>query len=306
MPVMDAMTSISARAASQHGLISLAQLAELGVTRKVWRRFVAQGWLELEAPRVMAVAGAPASWPRRLHAGVLSLGGRSMVSHGAAAALHGFDRSTKVVEFTMDRSGRGRAGAFVVHTSAHLGRLDRVVADGLPVTSATRTIIDLARARVSTPVLEASIDSAVRLGLSSPIVIADRLSEIRGRGRWGCRRVDALLVDSGGHSRLERAFLALMRTSLLPRPRTQVVHRLGARTVARADFAFDPYPLVVEVNGRRGHVSDAERSKDAHRRNEMQALGREVLEFTWSDVVEDGQRVARQVRDCLQRLGWTP
>jgi len=36
--------------------------------------------------------------------------------------------------------------------------------------------------------------------------------------------------------------------------------------------------------GRRGHVSDRERAKDARRRNELQALGLIVLEFTTHQV----------------------
>ena len=151
---------------------------------------------------------------------------------------------------------------------------------------------------------EASIDSAVRLGLSSPIVLTRRLDELRGPGRWGCRTLDELLVDSGGHSKLEREFLRLMRESALPRPTCQAIHRRGGRTVARVDFLFEPFALVVEVNGRRGHASDAERAKDGQRRNELQAIGRQVLEFTWTDVTRDGRRVAGDVRAALRRLGW--
>ena len=44
--------------------------------------------------------------------------------------------------------------------------------------------------------------------------------------------------------------------------------------------------VAVEVGGRRGHSSDAERAKDARRRNELQALGFVVLEFTYVDVHE--------------------
>ena len=76
---------------------------------------------------------------------------------------------------------------FVVHTTESLRPLDRVVVDGFRCLSATRTVIDLAHARVSRPRLEAAIDSAVRLGLTSPLVLVERLTELRGPGRWGAR-----------------------------------------------------------------------------------------------------------------------
>jgi very-short-patch-repair endonuclease len=301
---VDVVSRIAELAARQHGLVGLHQLAELGVTRAVRRRLVTEGWLVAEAPRVLAVAGSPTSWHRRLQAGLLSLGGTAVVSHRAAAALHGLDRATRTVEFTIGRAGTGRRSPFDVHTTRHVDASDRVVVAGFAVTSASRTIIDLARERVSTVVLEASIDSAVRLGLSSPLVLARRLADLRGPGRWGCRRIDDLLLDSGGHTKLEREFLKLMRTASLPRPLTQVVHRHGGRSVARVDFLFEPYPLVVEVNGRHGHASDAERAKDGQRRNELQALGREVYDYTWNDVIMRGAHVVQEIRTCLLRLGW--
>ena len=128
---------------------------------------------------------------------------------------------------------------FTVHTTTMLKPIDFVVVDGFRTMSATRTIIDLAHARAHIRRVEAAIDSAVRLGLSSPEVLATRLETLRGSGRWGCRLVDQLIVDSGGHTMLERRFLEIVRRAGLPRPRTQVVHRKNGRHIARVDFLFD-------------------------------------------------------------------
>ncbi|CAN5536530.1 hypothetical protein BH24ACT5_BH24ACT5_28690 [soil metagenome] len=142
---------------------------------------------------------------------------------------------------------------------------------GWPCTSATRTVIDLARARVGQRRLEAAIDSAVRSGRSAPLVLEQRLTELRGPGQWGARRLDDLLVDSGGHTMLERRFLELCRHHGLPRPMTQGVHRRDGRTYARVDFYFADAGVVVEVSGRQGPSSPSERARDAQRRNELQA-----------------------------------
>ncbi len=79
-----------------------------------------------------------------------------------------------------------------------------------------------------------------------------------------------------------------MRDAGLPRPRCQVVFRDGTRTVGRVDFVFVGTRVVVEVSGRVGHASDADRRHDARRRNELILLhGIRFVEFTTADVVED-------------------
>ncbi|MEX2628270.1 MAG: hypothetical protein WD225_15395 [Ilumatobacteraceae bacterium] len=298
-------------AAPQHGVVSTAQLTAQGVGWRRWHRLVERGWLDRVVPGVLVVAGSPVTWERSLWVAVLALGPAARVSHRAAAALHQLDRSRRdTVEVTVPRAerGRGRSAAHrvTVHTSEHIGPTDSVRVSNLRVTSATRTVIDLARLRVPRAELEASIDSAVRRGLSSPIVLERRLAELRGRGRWGCRLLDELLVDSGGHTMLERRFLRLVREAGLPRPRTQVVHRRGSRTVARVDFCYDEYDLVIEVSGAHGHSSPAERAVDAQRRNELQELGRTVYEYTWQHVVAEQAYVCRSLEHRLRLAGWRP
>ena len=215
-------------AADQDGLVTTDQLRDAGVTTWRQQRMVADGLLRRIAPRVYAIRGAPDTHRRRLRAGLLCLGERSWVSFEAAAALHGLDRSDRfAVEFTIDRGRRPAMLPFVVHVTTRLQAIDQVVVDGLRTMSATRTVFDLALARAHPRRIEAAIDSAVRLQLSSPEVLARRLADLRGSGRWGCRRVEEMITDSGGHTMLERRFLELVREAGLPRPRTQVVFRSG-------------------------------------------------------------------------------
>lgn len=280
-----AVSAAFALASRQHGVISLEQLRRCALTRSQLHTAVANGLLVPEVPRVYAVRGAPSTVSRRQMAGLLCLGADAVLSHETAARLHGFDRCiADVVEFTLPRRGRGVRAPLRVHTTKCLSRLDTVFVDGWPCTSATRTVIDLARLRIPTVRLEAAIDSAVRSGASAPLVVARRLEELRGRGRWGASALDQLLVDAGGHTMLERRFLALVRRAGLPRPTTQLVHRQDGRTIARVDFCFEAHGVVVEVSGQRGHTSPTERARDAQRRNELQDLGRRVFEYTFADV----------------------
>ncbi len=291
-------------AAQQEGLLSAPDLGRADLSDWERRRLTSSGWLTKVAPGVFAVAGVPVTHRYRLRLGLLCLGAQSWVSFEAAASLHDLDRSDRTaVEFTVPRNARRLPADLTVHTSKWIPAIDRVEVDGFRAMSATRTILDLALARCGVRRVEAAIDSAVRLGLSSPEVIAHRLTTLRGSGRWGCRLIDRLLEDSGGHTMLERRFLELVREAGLPRPRLQVVHRRGGRHVARVDFLFEDVGVVVEVTGGLGHSSPSDRAKDAQRRNELQEIGRLVYEYTWKDVTEPPEMVRRTLTRRLERAG---
>ena len=290
-------TAMAELAASQEGLVSIEQLADLGMSTDQRKRLAKNGWIRRVAPGVWAMAGSPTTHRQALRSGLLALGSDACVAFETAAALHDLDRSDPTaVEFLVPRDGRRCESHFVVHHSWFIKRIDVITIQGFRCTSATRTILDLALARKKRIRIEAAIDSAVRLGLSSPQVLAQRLTTLRGSGRWGCRTIDRLLEDSGGHSLLERKFLALVRRAGLPRPLTQVIYRKGDRHVARVDFLFEKQRVVVEVSGGRGHSSPTERARDAQRRNELQDLGLRVYEFTWEQVTQH----EAQVRDSLR------
>lgn len=294
-------------AARQHGAITVVQLLRCGMTTKRRGSAETSGWLRPVGRDVLVVAGAPDTWRQRLHIGLLGLGEEAWVSHEAAASLHGLDRCLpEPVEFCVPRSCRGNSLPAGVHTTTVLESCDLIRVDGFRCTSATRTIIDLAYLGVPQARLEAAIDSSVRLRLSAPATLLRRLKELRGPGRHGVRALDKLIVDSGGESMLERRFLALMRRAGLPRPVTQKAFRHASRYVARVDFCFAEYRIVVEVSGKLGHSSPSERRKDAQRRNELLDLGLRVYEYTWSDVTDRAEHVTSTMRRRLRAAGWYP
>jgi len=183
-----------------------------------------------------------------------------------------------------------------VHTTKRLEPIDHLTVDGFRVMSATRTVFDLALSRAHPHRIEAAIDSAIRLQLSSPEVLTRRLATLRGSGRWGCRFVEEILVDSGVHTHLERRFFELVREAGLPTPRRQVVFLSGGEHVARVDFFFGEFQMVVEVSGQKGHSNPSERAIDAQRRNELQDLGVRVFEYTYNDITERPDMVRRTLR----------
>ncbi len=293
------VSELAAVAARQHGCFTDEQADAAGHTRRARQRRLTDGtWVRL-GPTTLRAATSPLTWKMRLRAGLLDLGPGAHVAMHSAAALYGTEGfPERSVDLLVLREHRGRSIDGVVHSTGDLPQIDKFTFEGFPVTSAARTIIDLARC-VTRPELERLVDHAVRSGLVSPDFLRKRLEHLRGPGRVGVGVLDDVLVDTGGHSFLERAFLKLIREAGLPAPRCQVILRRDGRHVARVDFSFDPLPVVVEVMGRRGHASESERDRDAQRQAEIAALGRILVPFTSNHVFREPAWVVDRLRAVL-------
>ena len=282
----DADRSLARLAAAQRNVFTREQALSAGLSRSGLQRRVASGLFVVVGTKSYRFAGAELDWRGQLLSGLFDLGAAALVSGRSAAALHGLDGFAEgPVEYLVPRSQRSRLASGRMSSTLEIGPLDRVVIDGLRATSATRTILELAR-RVGERELGNAIDSACRLGLTSPIFLRRRLDELGRQGRSGVATFDRVMESAGVQSWLEREFEHLVRSSGLPMPRRQRVYRRDGRHIARVDFDFEPWPLVAEVGGRRGYLSADDRRRQEHRRNELQLIGKIVYFFTTEDVIE--------------------
>ena len=142
--------------AEQWGLITTAQAAAVGISRKALGRFADRGVLERYGHGVYRVAGTPADPRDELRAAWLALdparvaGIRlrdeipAVVSHRSAAHLHQLgDLDADRHEFTLAGRRQTRRTDVRLH-KATLSTADWVLVDGLPCTTEIRTIADLA------------------------------------------------------------------------------------------------------------------------------------------------------------------
>lgn len=191
----------------------------------------------------------------------------------------------------------------VVHTTLDLPKIDRAEAFGMPVTSATRAIVDLARTE-SRDRLTATIASATGLGLTGEDFLHRRLVALRGSGHVGIGRLleslRELEATSGAQSWLERTFLTMLATRGLPQPVTQQVLGRRRNTLVRVDCRFPGTPVVVELLGYRFHRTVMQMQTDAERMNELLLAGFEPYQFTYLHVVEDPTFVLQTVRRALE------
>jgi len=170
--------------------------------------------------------------------------------------------------------------------------------DGIRCLRAERLIIEAPLFDFTCDEMENAIDSAIRLRTVAEDRLRARVERERSLGVNGGRVLVDALVDAGGESKLERAFLRVLRLARLPRPRLQVSHRDGRRLIARVDTMFGP-ELIIEVEGHATHSSRQQRQADEERRTELTLRGKRVLVFTYNDVIRRPEWTAARVRQAL-------
>ena len=283
--------AIAERAGNQLGLIKAADLAELGVSRQQQRTLREHGVLVRVGPGVYRHAGFAMDHDQRLLAAAWTAGPRAVISHMAAAGVWRFDgvKLTAVeVSVPTDRMPRSVVGR--VHRVRDLADVDVAAVGLLPVTTPSRTLIDVAP-RMGQRGLEEALDGACRRQQIYLPYLEWRLEELRRRGRPGVAGIDALLRhhrrQQHDESWLESAFLRLVRDSGLPPPRTQVswTDTSDGRRM-RVDAVYDEQRLVVEIDGHATHATRRQRQADAERDAKLMAAGMRVIRFTYEDIVE--------------------
>lgn len=258
-------------AARQHGVVSVAQLANAGVGRRGVGRRVESGRLYRVHRGVYAVGHPMLSHEGRWMAAVLACGKDAVLSHTAAAALwRVLPPAGGPVDVTIPggRSRRRRSG-IRLHRSLTL-RLDQATSwRNIPVTAPARTLADLRR-----------------------VVSAKRF-------RRALREASALGLDSGDlgtdltRSELESRFLRLCRRHRLPVPEVNArIERF------RVEFLWPQRRLVVETDGYRYHRGRVAFEEDRARDLELRLKGYTVVRFTDRQLQED-RAVAEALRDLL-------
>lgn len=282
--------------AEQEGQATIGQALELGLSVKAVHRLVREGVWERTAAGVYSARPGVRSLRQQSWAGHLAVGGVSAVGGEAALRLAGLDRPVDQVEFWVPPDVQRRVGGFVVHRD-HLGRLAHARGT-LPVIRPVDALVDVGQ-HLPTEELIGLISDAVRSGRTSLDQLLGVLAErprIHDR-----RRFRALVADMRGiESTLEYAYRRdVERAHDLPRAKRAVSVSVGTRS----DALYDDYGVLVELDGRVGHLTGAFR--DLHRDNRHTARGYTTLRYGSLDVRERSCQVAWQVGSVLEARGWS-
>jgi predicted transcriptional regulator of viral defense system len=283
-------TEVADLAARQHGLVTRVQLRKLGLSGGLIDHRLRSGGLHRVHTGVYALAYRSQTPHARMMAAVLACGPGAALSHRSAAELWGFGPARRgAVEVTVP--GQRRPNGIIAHRSltlaAHVATLHRI-----PVTTAARTLIDLAAV-----LDDARLGRAINDAHIKRLVALEELAELaaRSRGRATARVSDLLGANAPTRSVLEDRFLAFLDKHALPRP--EVNQRAAGHEV---DALWPEQRLIVELDGRAFHDGPAAFERDRERDAQLMAAGYRVLRITWRRLSTRGDQEARRLRALLE------
>ena len=229
-------------------------------------------------------------------------------SHHSAAQLYGLRLLSQPPDGTVTltvppgtRAGRYRQDVGVVCHAAELPAQHVTTRYGVRVTTAARTVVDIARA---TSFIEGVVvaDAALYERHASKSELRRVLA---GCERWpgaGRARQVVDFADGLAESVLESCARVLFRDQGLPPPELQV-HITGRdRTmIARVDFFWRRYGVVAETDGLLKYDSGERAIAERRRDRLLQEAGFEVVHVTWQELFGDPARVAGRIREAFRR-----
>jgi very-short-patch-repair endonuclease len=260
----------------QHGVLTRKQLLALDFTRKGIQHRLRTGRLRQLAPGVYLVGWPQLTRERRWMAAVLACGEDAALSHRSAAALWEIaEEAPGRIDVSVRRRFESRRAGLKVRSRPSLNADDVVERDGIPLTSAVQTLVDLAT-ELPDGRLERAVSEADKHDLVNPESLRAALDGRRGEP--GVRRLAALLDKRTfrlSDQELERLFRPIAAAAGFPVELTKAwVNGF------EVDFFWPRLGLVVETDGLRYHRTPAAQARDRLRDQTHTAAGLAQLRFT--------------------------
>ena len=147
----EGLRRIATTATGQHGAFTKDQAHGVGFTDAQLRSRVQSGSLDRSGVRTFRSPLTPRTTLGDLTSLVLDIGEPCWISGPTAAALWGFDgfKHGRPFHVVVPRGRLLRRSGAIIHTAHSMPLIDRARLGTLPVMSATRTVIDLARTESS-------------------------------------------------------------------------------------------------------------------------------------------------------------
>jgi len=265
-------------------VIAARQLIALGVGRGAIEYRLETGRLHPCYRGVYAVGHRSLKREGRWMAAVLAVGPGAVLSHRSAAALWGIrPTARRAIDVTAPRKVPSRAGIDVHH--ARLARDEVTTVDGIPVTTAARTLVDLA-AVLPADHLQRAVKQAAILRLPYPDVA-------RYRGRRGMKSLPRT-EPAPTRSELEDRFLAFLGAHDLPAPLVNAPTR-----GIEPDMRWPSAKLIVELDGYDTHGTRHAFEDDRARDRSLLVAGWRVIRVTWRQLDEQPRALARDLKTVL-------
>lgn len=263
----------------------------LGFTPRSVQSATAAGHLHRLHQGVYAVGHTNLSLEGRCLAAVLASGRNALLSHFSAGWLLGLVSTRPIPVHVTTPLPRKRRGAVRVHRSRTLEERDRQMERGIPVTSVSRTALDLAAA-----LRFRSLRRLIRRAEELRVFDLGEFRSViaRNRGHRGIVPLERALAiyepPRLTRSELEREFLAFAEGAGLPRVATAFNVAGYELDIYWPELRFGVELDVYETHG--GHESFEE---DRRRDEELKLAGVELIRVT-------GRRFEREPRQVVERI----
>jgi predicted transcriptional regulator of viral defense system len=240
----------------------------------------------------------------RAAAALAVAGGDAAVSHQSAALLLGIPLLGKPVnDVTLtvpaQRDRHGRRGIHLYATDLPAEQV--ATKYGFPVTTAARTVIDLARTLDFRAGVVAA-DSALFKKLTAKAELRSVVAALPRRP--GIARTAEVIefADGRAESPLESIGRVGFRDGGLPPPELQIQLGNGFEPIARVDFYWRQYRTAAEADGAMKYDNDPGLARRQLRRDHLlRAEGYEIVHFTWQDINFSPELVASWIRAAFRR-----
>ncbi|MEA2468162.1 MAG: hypothetical protein QOJ57_2288 [Thermoleophilaceae bacterium] len=277
------MARIASRA---HGVVTRAEMLRAGITAIEIRRRVKKGLLIRLHPGVYRVGHAAPSVEATFIAAVKACGEEAVLSGRAAGYLWGLMKGKPPPPEVTAPTERRVEGIKTRRSRS----VQRTTHRGIPVTTVPQTLVDLAAVLPEDDLARACHEAGVRYR-TTPRQVEKVLGRRKGAGRLrAVMRGDVHVTLS----KLERAFLRLLRDAGLPLPVTNRV--AGGR---RVDCRWPEQKLTVELDSYQFHNTRHAWERDHARRREARARGEEFRRYTWTDLTEEAEAMVAEVRQLV-------
>lgn len=231
------------------------------------------------------------------------VGRDAVASYRSAAIMHRLDllkslpNGAVTVTLPARREWRRAASAGVEFHSADLPREHLTTLYNLPVTTAGRTVIDLAR---TLPFMDAVVvaDSALRAEKASKPELRQILDSCASwPGVRQARRVVEFADERGG-SVLESAARVVFDDYGLEPPELQVTIHLP-RHAFLVDFFWEKHRVIAEADGLAKYAGDKDLIAQFERDRLLRDAGHKVVHFTWRELFKTPDLVITRIREAF-------
>jgi predicted transcriptional regulator of viral defense system len=188
MRTYDEYDRLHAIALEQHGIFTASQARTAGVAADTVVKMVKRGRLERLAHGLYRDCGAPATrWTPYITAVLWPIGATGVLSHETALAMMELSDAnparTHITVPQRHRPRRRRPPPGVVLHFADLPPADVGSVEGLPATTAARTIRDCAQANLGPALIRQAIEDGRRTGWLAPTAADALVAELTNDGK---------------------------------------------------------------------------------------------------------------------------